>query len=640
MDKGGSERGVAEGRGQWGSADLRDNMEHVSIISLRGSDENQNLLPQGRERSASEDSVNNNEEQETDNTFRGHSGAQEPETVSRETVGSPERSPQRTSESGSTGVSESCSSVCPVARPPSLGPSTPGPSPALLASLQELGEHSDHTLLPQSLHQIAEAYFLEEDYEWAVHFIQLERLYHERLLSNLAALQEHWESRWKAAVRQDRNSKGRARADRGTENLDALNHICRTHQRSSLSVEKCAAVDRGLKNCLLSRRAGGGERRDATLLPHSADSVAESPALTASLNQPPDMDGTLSPPDDTPGRTEEKDSTGHGHQGEAALPAEPSPRLRDTPTPSVTDKCGRVGGDGKGLHSAAATAAVVEPRSGAEPEGFPREPLMDAAVQRAGEGRADPAEPLSELQPAAARGALGGGGGTELGGPGEEPTTRPGREEGDGGSAGDRDRAESERGPLPAGEMSQPEPEELEPGEGEGEEGEEEEEEEEDEVIDGDVLECELEEEEEEEEEMGKVAGVGQDSLDDLAKRIQVEEITPAEGLVSILKRRTSLEEDTSPQPDPPKRVSKRKVRFKEPDDGLDQDEVSGDSCLILLLLCLVTVVISVGGTALYCSLADAESSVCTEFSQNVDFYLGHVRRGVEGLRHWFPPGS
>ncbi|KAG7461120.1 hypothetical protein MATL_G00206670 [Megalops atlanticus] len=184
--------------------------------------------------------------------------------------------------------------------------------------------------------------------------------------------------------------------------------------------------------------------------------------------------------------------------------------------------------------------------------------------------------------------------------------------------------------------MSQPEPEELEPGEGEGEEGEEEEEEEEDEVIDGDVLEC----EEEEEEEMGKVEGVGQDSLDDLAKRIQVEEITPAEGLVSILKRKTSLEGDTSPQPDPPKRVSKRKVRFKEPDDDLDQDEVSGDSCLILLLLCLVTVVISVGGTALYCGLVDAQSSVCTEFSQNVEFYLGHVRRGVEELRHWFSPGS
>ena len=29
-----------------------------------------------------------------------------------------------------------------------------GPSPELLASLQTLGEHSDHALLPQSLHQV------------------------------------------------------------------------------------------------------------------------------------------------------------------------------------------------------------------------------------------------------------------------------------------------------------------------------------------------------------------------------------------------------------------------------------------------------------------------------------------------------
>lgn len=34
------------------------------------------------------------------------------------------------------------------------GSAPPGPSPDLLASLQSLGEHSDHTLLPQTLHQV------------------------------------------------------------------------------------------------------------------------------------------------------------------------------------------------------------------------------------------------------------------------------------------------------------------------------------------------------------------------------------------------------------------------------------------------------------------------------------------------------
>lgn len=66
-------------------------------------------------------------------------------------------------------------------------------------------------------------------------------------------------------------------------------------------------------------------------------------------------------------------------------------------------------------------------------------------------------------------------------------------------------------------------------------------------------------------------------------------------------------------------------------------DEVGGDSCLILLLLCLVTVVISVGGTALYCTLLDTYSNICTDFTHNVDFYVMNVRRLVEGLGRWLP---
>lgn len=47
-------------------------------------------------------------------------------------------------------------------------------------------------------------------------------------------------------------------------------------------------------------------------------------------------------------------------------------------------------------------------------------------------------------------------------------------------------------------------------------------------------------------------------------------QITPAAGLVSILKRRVSLEGANSSAPAPPKPVAKRKVRFREPDEGLD----------------------------------------------------------------------
>lgn len=69
-------------------------------------------------------------------------------------------------------------------------------------------------------------------------------------------------------------------------------------------------------------------------------------------------------------------------------------------------------------------------------------------------------------------------------------------------------------------------------------------------------------------------------------------------------------------------------------------EEVSGDSWVLLLLLCLATVVISVGGTALYCTVGDAQSSVCTDFSHNMDFYVGQVQRGMAELKHWFSPSS
>ncbi|CAG00143.1 unnamed protein product [Tetraodon nigroviridis] len=118
-------------------------------------------------------------------------------------------------------------------------------SPEMLASLQSLRDNTDSTLLPHSLHQVAETFWAKEDcillflpprccperpqslvvvhastqspegsraalssccvfavtltttsgpppHQWAIQFLQLEKLYHERLLSNLAALQENW----------------------------------------------------------------------------------------------------------------------------------------------------------------------------------------------------------------------------------------------------------------------------------------------------------------------------------------------------------------------------------------------------------------------------------------------------------------
>jgi len=122
-------------------------------------------------------------------------------------------------------------------------------------------------------------------------------------------------------------------------------------------------------------------------------------------------------------------------------------------------------------------------------------------------------------------------------------------------------------------------------------------------------------------------------SLDDLAKRIEIAEVVPAEGLVSILKKRNEGVGDHPAQMQ--QKPSKRRVRFQEIDDDLDQDEVGGGSCILLVLLCIATVFLSVGGTALYCTFGDMESPVCTDFADNMDFYYTKLLQGMAELKHW-----
>ncbi|XP_059354449.1 consortin-like [Carassius carassius] len=313
----------------------------------------------------------------------------------------------------------------------------PGPSPALLASLQSLVEHNDHMLLPHSLHQIAEGYFLEKDYQWSVEFLHLEKLYHERLLSNLASIQKEWESQRKIIVQTESNSNG---TDREREHMELLSHICRTHQRPNLVLEK-------------------------------------------------NMDDK---------------------------------RLHNSPT-------------------------LVSEHRRSKPE--------QASVNSTErENRADDCSWLGAEQ----------------------------------------------------------EPEE----------------------------DCELNDEEEEEEEEEEEADLEEDEswTEELQDDTVVDGQVPVAdfqkyGLVSILKKRVYVKETENALP--LKDSTKPRVRFREPEDAFDQDESARNSCLILLILCLVTVVISMGGTALYCLVGEAYSNVCVDFSQNVDFYFGPVRRGVDALVQW-----
>ncbi|XP_070843814.1 consortin, connexin sorting protein b [Chaetodon trifascialis] len=340
-----------------------------------------------------------------------------------------------------------------------------GPSPELLASLQSLRENSDYTLLPHSLHQIAEAYSLKEDYQWAIQFLQLEKLYHERLLSNLGALQESWESQWRE--KKVAESTLPAPTDGiDQKHIETLSQICRTHLRPSNSVEQ--------------------------------------KTLNATLTDLQGLNKTLQ---------------------------------------SCHHKVN-------------------------SPEATHQEEEEEQSMQSS----------ESDL-----------------------PSTQTDHQE-----------------------------------EGEEEEGGEEEMYEEGQEVDEEEEPCE-ETPEEEEVKVEWPTGVPQASDKDLAKLSHTEGSSSPDGLVSILKRRRASLDGLPPPSNVTKQTSKRKVRFSEPEDGIEQDEVGGDSCLILLLLCLVTVVISIGGTALYCTLVDTYSNICTDFTQNIDFYVTNVRRFFEGLRHWLP---
>ncbi|ELK36026.1 Consortin [Myotis davidii] len=276
-------------------------------------------------------------------------------------------------------------------------------------------EQLDSRALPLCLHQIAESYFQEEDYEKAMKFIQLERLYHERLLANLSAVQEQWETKWKTVQPRAATSPRNSEKGFNGEDFERLTKFCATHQDPLLSKSKAEDyLSSLLAGCLRGAEdsPSGEEEDDPDLLPDLS-------------------------------------------------PDEASYSLQDDP-PSPSD---------------------------------------------------------------------------------------------------------------------------------------------------------------------------GSLSLDDLARRIEVAEVAPAAGLVSILKKRNDAVGDhpAPMQQKPPK----RRVRFQEMDDNLDQDEAGSGSCILLVLLCVATVLLSVGGTALYCALGDLESPVCTDFAHNVDFYYTKLLRGVAELKRW-----
>ncbi|XP_043914038.1 consortin [Protopterus annectens] len=123
-------------------------------------------------------------------------------------------------------------------------------------------------------------------------------------------------------------------------------------------------------------------------------------------------------------------------------------------------------------------------------------------------------------------------------------------------------------------------------------------------------------------------------SLDDPVKNIQIEESSPAEGLISILKKRHAAEEDLNGEQFQQKQ-SRRRVRFKEPTETSHKDDSGSDSYLSLSLLCTAITVLILGGMILYCTFTDEHSSICTNFLSTMELYYTKLQRRIQELKQW-----
>ncbi|XP_008579045.1 PREDICTED: consortin, partial [Galeopterus variegatus] len=530
-------------------------------------------------------------------------------------------------------------------------------------------EQLDSRALPLCLHQVAESYFQEEDYEKAMKFIQLERLYHEQLLANLSAIQEQWETKWKAVqphtVPSLRNSEKRFNG----EDFERLTKICTTHQDPLLSKHKIAAIEKSLgRKCLTQlilsedpkeRGATAKESESETCLGmepskesqlkeapwesgrccHQTDEQADSPSLPATAGQDhteeplcspeatlelhaqsSETAGSRSGPDSSENACELQLARGAGQDVAKLEGIAEDPRVLPTEEPLILPGCDYTPVlISEGKYSQTQRKELQLPLQDA-PEALPTDLLEK--------------NELNELQQ------------PEL--PHCDGKSPQGQTDSQGSDdvLCEKNNVSDLRTPFPEVYMA---PEEK------GDKDDQISKETEDylnSLLEGCFKDTEdsLSYEDNQEDDSELLQDLSPEeasyslqenlpsddsclSLDDLAKRIEIAEVVPAEGLVSILKKRTDAVGDHPAQMQ--QKPSKRRVRFQEIDDTLDQDEVGGGSCILLLLLCIATVFLSVGGTALYCTFGDMESPVCTDFADNMDFYYTKLLQGMTELKHW-----
>ncbi|NXH60947.1 CNST protein, partial [Rhabdornis inornatus] len=540
---------------------------------------------------------------------------------------------------------------------------------SLFSLLREEVEHMDSKILPLCLHQIAETYFQEEEYEKAMKFIQLERLYHEQLLANLSSIQEQWERKWKTAVPSQVTAPSTSDKELSGQELEKLTRVCSSHQQPQASKNKLVAAENIWESSCLPQlmESRSLKEREATAFKSGTE--------TCPGAGPKKEDKQLSAVCPGENKTERQTeaarlgvAAGKDHMEEQHCSAGSAlePHTQSTGTVGrPSSGCLSSGDAGKDIslqlrERQLSKDAVKIEGAGKPGVKLPLEPMVDALALTDADCMPTDLVPSDEDVPAdrnllrskhaagSSEVACGQLGNSDL----KQQEIQP--DDDDEQSSWDRTASDecsecnkvSEQESTAHSQVSK----EIQRAAGQEKKVNNEQEDLFLRFLNGNIIDTEESADLASQEDFDTVPDISSErasynslealslddsfsSLDELTRRIEITEITPVEGLVSILKKRDDRDGKTIAQVQ--QRQTKRRVRFQEMEDTLDQDEVSGGSCILLILLCIATVFLSIGGTALYCTFGDMESPVCTDFAENMDFYYTQILQRVEELKHW-----
>ncbi|RLV85408.1 hypothetical protein DV515_00015997 [Chloebia gouldiae] len=539
---------------------------------------------------------------------------------------------------------------------------------SLFSLLREEVEQMDSKILPLCLHQIAETYFQEEEYEKAMKFIQLEQLYHEQLLANLSSIQEQWERKWKTAVPSPVRTLRNSDKELSGQELEKLTRVCSSHQQPQASKNKLVTAENTWESSCLPQLMESRtlKEREATAFKSGTETC---PGVAPKKGDK--QLSTVCPGENKTERQTEAASlrvaAGKDHMEEQHCSAESTlePHTQSTGTVGrPSSGCLSSGDAGKDsslqLRGRQLSKDAVKIEGVGEPGvKLPLEPMVDALALTDDDYMPADLVPSDKDVPAD-RSLLRS---KHAAGSSEIPSDQLGNSDlsqkqiqpdDDEQSSWDRTASGECSGCNEVSEQDSTDHSQVCKEIQRAAEQEEKANNEQKDLflrfLNGNIIDTEESADLANQEDFDTVADISPErasynslealslddsfsSLDELTRRIEITEITPVEGLVSILKKRDDRDGKTIAQVQ--QRQTKRRVRFQEMEDTLDQDEVSGGSCILLILLCIATVFLSIGGTALYCTFGDMESPVCTDFAANMDFYYTQILQCVEELKHW-----